>query len=98
VVWQVHNRKDVGVAEGEVERFELAAKALDQRSGGGHPFRSAVFQQTLGPLSGVGRMEQVFRHTASCEALTIPHPGLRGQEFSERSSSASSPTGAPDAA
>src|SRR5207248_9778799 len=62
VVGHVDDHDDIGGAEREVGRFDLAAQALNQRSRGAQTLRTAVLEQAFRTLRGIGRLQQVLGH------------------------------------
>ena len=62
VARQVGDQVDVVVAEGEVERFDLAAVALGQATDRGGPTGAAFLDQTADPLGRVRHLPQIPGH------------------------------------
>src|SRR6266851_4755885 len=64
MIGRVDNDKGIGVAKSEIERLQFATCALQGLLCGGAPLGASVFQQALGSLSCVRRLDQVLRHAA----------------------------------
>src|SRR5216684_2426472 len=68
----VDNDKGIGVAKSEIERLQFATCALQGLLCGGAPLGASVFQQALGSLSCVRRLDQVLRHAAPPSSVFPP--------------------------
>src|SRR5882762_7857861 len=64
MIGRVDNDKGIGVAKSEIERLQFATCALEGLLCGGAPLGASIFQQALGSLSRVRRLDQVLRHAA----------------------------------
>src|SRR5216684_8992191 len=72
MIGRVDDYKGIGVAKSEIERLQLAACALQGLLRGVAPLGASVFQQALGPLSRVRRLDQVLRHAAPPSSVFPP--------------------------